>query len=145
MNARQIGLGLCCLIPTSLMSVAGFGTLVGLSVAASPQIAEASPVRNSRLTSTNTPTGLRGDVVTWRVRLMANGHPVAYVPIAFTSRSSGYATRTEGTGFTDHNGYATLSFRIPTNVNADNVILTAISGGGPYTTIVEQRVSIGRR
>jgi hypothetical protein len=144
MNVKKLGLALCCMIPT-IVSIAGVGTLVGLTVAASPQSAEASPVRNSRLITTNTPTGLRGDVVTWRVRLTANGHPVAYVPIAFTSRSSGYATRSEGTGFTDHNGYATLTFRIPTNVNADNVILTAISGGGPYTTIVEQRVAIGRR
>ena len=144
MNAKKLGLVLFSLIPASMMSVAGVGALAGLSVAGTAQMAEASPVRNSRLASTNTPTGLRGDVVTWRVRLTANGHPVVGVPIAFTSRSSGYGTRSEGTGFTDHNGYATLSFRIPTNVNADNVILTAVSGGGPFTAITEKRVAIGR-
>lgn len=145
LSARRIGTGFVAVIASAGLSVATVGGLGALAIMSMAQAADASPVRGSRLTSANMPGGTRGDVVTWRVRLMANGQPVAGVPVAFTSRSDGYRTRTEGVAFTDHNGFAQLRFRIPTNVNADNVILGAISGGGPFISVAEQRVAIGRR
>jgi len=131
-------------IPALFASAGGLAVLGTTSLVALESFAEASPVRGSSLTSMNNPAGRRGQIVSWRVRLTANGRPVANTPLAVTWRSDARSDRALSPACTDAQGYATITFCIPTNVNDDNVILTAISGGGPFTTRLSQRVAIGR-
>ena len=131
-------------LPALLFAAAGVTAVGSLTVGSGAAVAEASPVRNSRFTTIAHPQGVRGQVANWRIRLTANGHPVANCPVAVTWQSNIRSATPLPAVRTDANGYATISFRIPTNVNDDNVILTAISGGGPYTAVITQRVAIGR-
>ncbi len=131
-------------LPALLFAAAGVTAVGSLTVGPGAAIAEASPVRNSRFSTASAPQAARGHIATWRIRLTANGHPVANCPVAVTWQSNIRSATALPSVRTDANGYATISFRVPTNVREDNVILTAISGGGPFTAVISQRVAITR-
>lgn len=88
----------------------------------------ASPVCHAdvtTLTSQNVPAGARGQIVSWSVKLLADGRPLGNMPVVFTWRSDARGSQPITTVTTDGAGVARISFRIPTNPADDNVILKA--------------------
>lgn len=94
------------------------------------------------------PGGMRGDKTTFTVFLRdPAGKPLSGQRIDFTE-SYGGKERDLGSVSTDAVGYATLTYKIPTNPNADNIALTASFAGTSRYKASTQRVShveIGRR
>jgi hypothetical protein len=75
------------------------------------------------------PGGLRGEKTTFTVLLRdAAGKPLAGQRVNF-SESYGGRDRDVGSDTTDASGYATLTYKIPSSPNADNIALTARFGG----------------
>lgn len=103
------------------------------------------------LTSQNDPAGARGQVITWSVKLLGDGRPLANMPVVFTWRSDARGAQPITTVTTDGAGVAKISFRIPTNPADDNVILKADFSvppgyvGIPWSkSTVSQRIRISR-
>lgn len=119
------------------------GTTAGTESPNAGSVASALP--NTVGVSLNQPRGARGDTVNWRVRFTANGQPVSNMPVAFFWRSDSQGLTPIATDRTGSRGIAGTSFRIPRNPGQDNVVLVAVTGGGPFTEVVEQRIAIAPR
>ncbi|MBS0197007.1 MAG: hypothetical protein JSR77_09630 [Planctomycetes bacterium] len=63
--------------------------------------------------------------------------------MAFHIRSNLYGARPFGSAATDANGYANLYFTVPNN-GERYIILTAVTGGRPYTSSWDTQVTITR-
>lgn len=105
----------------------------------------ASSVPGTTGISLNQPRGARGDMVDWRVKFTAKGQPVGNTPVAFFWRSDAQGLTPIGTDRTGPRGIARIHFRIPRNPGQDNVYLVAVTGGGPFNAVVEQRIAIAAR
>ena len=94
------------------------------------------------------PGGMRGEKTTYTVLLRDSaGKPLSGQRIGFTEAYGG-KERDLGSFSTDASGYATLTYKIPTNPNADNIALTArFAGASRYkaSTHTVSHVEIGRR
>jgi hypothetical protein len=116
---------------------------------AAPATQGSAPVESSIPGTTgvslNQPRGARGQTVDWRVKFTAAGQPVGDMPVAFFWRSDIQGLTPITTVHTGPRGIAKMHFRIPRNPGQDNVYLVAVSGGGPFTSVVEQRIAIAAR
>lgn len=95
----------------------------------------------------NQPAGLRGDVITYRVHLTACGAPRANELVQFYDRSDARPSwHYIGCGYTDGQGYARISYRIPTSPFEDNVHLLGQYSGNCYYSgsSADTRIQIGR-
>ncbi len=132
-------------VPAIFTPIAGVAAAAGALAVCST--AEASPVPNTKIVSISEPAGPRGRPVIWRIRLKGdngNGPPLAGVPVTFISRSSASGPRAIGVATTDSNGYANLYYTVPTSTRETNIVLTAVTGGGPFTAVRETAVTITR-
>jgi len=143
---KKFALSFVAALPALLASAGGLAVIGATTLGSSTPTAQACPIpsANIRVVSSQ-PMGFRGDTVTWTVELRGpNGQRLANVPINFSFRSDAHGARHISQGCTNSSGRATLTFRIPTSVNEDNVFLIARSVGN-YPVSVDQRIAIGRR
>lgn len=95
------------------------------------------------------PGGMRGTSTTFAIQLLdAQGKPIVGEKVDFTDNCKYYGTRNLGTVVTDSSGKATLKYTIPSNVNADNVSMTAkFAGNAKYkaSLYTVAHVEIGRK
>jgi hypothetical protein len=95
------------------------------------------------------PGGLRGKSTTFTIQLLdAQGQPIVGEKVDFTDNCKFYGTRKLGTLVTDSSGKATLKYTIPSNVNADNVSMTAkFAGNAKFkaSSYTVAHVEIGRK